>query len=471
MSTEDNDELNCPICCTDYTTKVRKIVNCSGCKKNICLICTKKYLLSVSLSPHCMHCKREFTSDWIDNIFSKCFRENQLRKHRITLLMEQEKSMFPHTLEVIENDELMRLCTKLIFEQETILKSISPRQDTQINTDFLENLNRKRAELKTIYERMEERNIRLKEKKETKAARKCPDCSGGFLNSLYQCYHCKVQICSTCFCKKDAAHICNENDVASYKLLITETKPCPKCSSRIQKAEGCNQMWCTSCNTAFNWSTLEIINGRIHNPHYQEYLNRNQIENNTDWRDQFENNEIPFHFPYDNSYSVSNEIKKHIKHVHVENYISNIAHKIVSIISFMIQRSHNGELKNVSYSVNLYENLRKQIIKKQLTEKRWFSILSTKETIREREKKYAQLDELIISIARDLFRLALNSKHDSSEKLDKNLFLPLEKARLYYNEQYLRLCKEYEIRNCNEFSRFSKPVQINENWYLTATYN
>lgn len=37
----------------------------------------------------------------------------------------------------------------------------------------------------------------------------------------------------------------------------------------------CDQMWCVSCNTAFNWRTLRIMNGTIHNPHYFEFMRRN----------------------------------------------------------------------------------------------------------------------------------------------------------------------------------------------------
>lgn len=44
----------------------------------------------------------------------------------------------------------------------------------------------------------------------------------------------------------------------------------------------CDQMYCTECHSAFSWRTLKIEKGRIHNPHYYEYLRQNNNEMNRD---------------------------------------------------------------------------------------------------------------------------------------------------------------------------------------------
>jgi hypothetical protein len=56
--------------------------------------------------------------------------------------------------------------------------------------------------------------------------------------------------------------------------LNKEAKPCPKCAASISKIDGCDQMWCTQCRTAFSWRT-GAIETAVHNPHYYEWKRRN----------------------------------------------------------------------------------------------------------------------------------------------------------------------------------------------------
>ena len=110
--------------------------------------------------------------------------------------------------------------------------------------------------------------------------RACPvnECRG-FLSTAWKCGVCATWVCSKCHEVKaeqrDAGHGCNPDSVATAELLAKDTKPCPSCAAGIFKIAGCDQMWCTSCNTGFDWkSGKRIETNRIHNPHFFEYASR-----------------------------------------------------------------------------------------------------------------------------------------------------------------------------------------------------
>jgi hypothetical protein len=87
------------------------------------------------------------------------------------------------------------------------------------------------------------------------------------------CGLCAREYCRRCHELRDDddAHACDASNVASVRLMKRDTKACPTCAAPIYKIYGCDQMWCTACNTAFDWRSLELIKRRVHNPHYLEY--------------------------------------------------------------------------------------------------------------------------------------------------------------------------------------------------------
>lgn len=138
----------------------------------------------------------------------------------------------------------------------------------------------------------------------TQFIRACPiESCRGFLSQQWKCGLCNVFTCSKCNvpkcnvpkcnvpnqnqnCKTQTnnnstdtqdetdEHVCNPDDVATAELLAKDTKPCPQCGTGIFKIDGCDQMWCTECRTAFNWRTGNLETGHFHNPHYFEYQRR-----------------------------------------------------------------------------------------------------------------------------------------------------------------------------------------------------
>jgi hypothetical protein len=107
---------------------------------------------------------------------------------------------------------------------------------------------------------------------------RCPTTTGceGFVGLNWKCGMCETKVCKECREVLDAEHACNPDTVASVKALTKEAKPCPKCATMISKIDGCDQMWCTCCKTAFSWCTGQIETAIVHNPHYFEYLRRTQ---------------------------------------------------------------------------------------------------------------------------------------------------------------------------------------------------
>ena len=58
------------------------------------------------------------------------------------------------------------------------------------------------------------------------------------------------------------------------KMIKKDSRSCPKCGMAISKVNGCDQMFCTECKTAFSYTKGTIVTSGIHNPHYFDYLRK-----------------------------------------------------------------------------------------------------------------------------------------------------------------------------------------------------
>ena len=85
--------------------------------------------------------------------------------------------------------------------------------------------------------------------------------------TIYECTRCHKQL--------DALPE-QATDPETLKLLESISKKCPVCGTFIQKAAGCNHMFCTNCKNGFNWNDLSKLDDRDNtNPHFQEYRHGN----------------------------------------------------------------------------------------------------------------------------------------------------------------------------------------------------
>jgi hypothetical protein len=178
----------------------------------------------------------------------------------------------------------------------------------------------------------------------------------GFINCKGECPICNTVVCIDCNVFKEGDnHECKQDDIETFKELSRSTRPCPKCNVRIHKINGCDQMWCINCNTAFSWTRGTIEQGRIHNPHYFDWLfnGGNQEDNNVEMMENDMCNE---------------EILPHINQL--RNYIRDTAPSQLdedqkkTVLELYRKLEHNVSIDLVRYrtiangeKVNVFQNL------------------------------------------------------------------------------------------------------------------
>ena len=260
--------MSCNVC-FDPFSKVRPAVICPSCPENkkerVCIECTKDYIVESTQKAHCMSCKHEWSHGFLAETFPNTFLIGKYRKSRQAKALEREKGLLPQTVQVVEEEKKRRHVAKKLND---------------IRTEMTELKKKHVLEMRALTEKLilEQEKHRNGGEAPTKNIYMfpCPEeeCRGYIEAKKYKCGVCDVKLCRKCHAVKDEDHECVEADVETAKMVKKDTKPCPKCSVRIFKIHGCNQMFCTNCHTAFNWNTLAIVTGVIHNPHYYELQNK-----------------------------------------------------------------------------------------------------------------------------------------------------------------------------------------------------
>ena len=290
---------DCSVCCT-FTHSSRLCI-CKFCEFAACEKCTKRYVLELSGGIKCMSCSKPWSRKDLTDMFGAYFMNKHYKPRREELLFELEKALFPET-------QFMAVCKKntlKISEQiANILNEINELEDgyraiyRYNNNDPLEvwleswdahqrirdAVHKKKSEM----DRLDTQNkfwARAIDDPTASGRRrivsrnyKCSneECKGFLTDGKWTCDLCTKETCKKCHeTVTGADHTCDPTTVATVELLMKDSKNCPKCATTIFKISGCSQMYCTSCHTAFDWGTLEIVTGVIHNPHYYEWLRKN----------------------------------------------------------------------------------------------------------------------------------------------------------------------------------------------------
>jgi hypothetical protein len=214
--------------------------------------------------------------EFLDTHLTRSWREGELKRHRASLLFDRERSMLPATQSAVEIELQKREISKeyeasayKLIELKKAVEELEAQRDRQ--QYFMRN---------GRWPGAEEEPKGLKRRAFVAA---CPDADcRGFLSTVYKCGTCQKQFCADCRePKPDDTHTCDPALVETIKAIMKDSRTCPACGMSISRVSGCDQMYCTECDTPFSYSTGERINGVIHNPHYFDRLRKMGLSTNT----------------------------------------------------------------------------------------------------------------------------------------------------------------------------------------------
>jgi hypothetical protein len=239
-------------------------------------------------------CGNDFSRKFICDNFIQSFVTGELKKHREDIYFEQEKALLPATqarvVEINREEERIDAHKVRVIRLRNLYKDYNKeRKECEHNfTNMFEFKAFKYAllmqyqvdvaNINSTYDLLYNNrrvNIDDPEARKHRFIRPCSDTGcKGFLSTAWKCGLCEKHACSQCHMvlegdKKE--HVCDPDTLATAKLIVSQSKPCPGCHINISKIDGCNQMWCTICNTAWDWKSGRIET-KVHNPHYFEYM-------------------------------------------------------------------------------------------------------------------------------------------------------------------------------------------------------
>ena len=408
------EAAECMICYEPFNKSNHLCVECEngGCTSKACTACVRAYLLTSTNEPHCMECKQPWSPKFT-LILTKKWLTETYRPHREKMIFEVELSKMPATMEAAEQYKGR--------EKEKIV-----RQDLNIKIKALEvQLDELKTQIRLSYarERAPVGGGAAAAAAAPAAAEKkvffmpCPalECKG-MLSTQYKCGICDNYTCHDCHeiigVQKTADHTCDLNNVASAQAIKKETKQCPGCNSRIFRTEGCSQMWCTGCHTAFDWHTgKKVVNERLHNPHWVEY----QRSQNKDGAVQRAPGDVPCGGLCDNRDKVRIMNKLGLTHSTPLHHTVEGIYRLVGEIS----RNRVRTLRELCQAMQDYEPLRIRYIVGEISKAELSKNIFKQDKTRQKNTELVHVFELLSAVGIDLFqRLTMEVTYINEAELE-----------------------------------------------------
>ena len=117
--------MNCSVCIEPIKSKAE----CPGCDYQVCLKCTKKYILSLEVPVKCMNCKVPWSRKTIVNMCGDYFMNHTYKNRKQELLFELETALMPETNEEAitykKYKDMAKEIARLTIENKEIGKTVN----------------------------------------------------------------------------------------------------------------------------------------------------------------------------------------------------------------------------------------------------------------------------------------------------------------------------------------------------------
>lgn len=285
-------KMDCSICAN--TVDSTRFVGCPFCNFEVCFSCIDKYIQNTNGDITCMSCKNVWDRTFLYRSIPPSIMFSTIKEKREVVLFDTEKAMLPHTMPLIplsiEEEELKNQKKELaeqIMNLQEILNTVNYKihRIARKKYDIIRSMNQPRnpaavTEVGAGPSTSKAASKIIDESMETVCHCPSNDCRGFITKGEMKCGLCSTEICKDCHViikgsKED--HKCNKNDLDSVNLIKKECKACPSCGVPSRKTEGCSQVWCMMCKTAWDWNTRKIETGMIHATDYYNYMRKNNM--------------------------------------------------------------------------------------------------------------------------------------------------------------------------------------------------